>query len=86
MHRSGYSQVPTYPLQDLQALEDPPEDNVLHVTLRGRGQCEEELRGVAVLTAVGHGEDARGVVLELEPVLLIIEFPVKNRITPTPIT
>jgi hypothetical protein len=46
----------------------------LTITLRCRPQCEEELAAVAVLAAVGHAEDARSVVLQLEPRLLIIEL------------
>jgi hypothetical protein len=63
----------TYALKDVQTIHDSTKHHVLAVTLRGRGQSDEELTAVCVLSRICHAEDARGM-LQLQPCLLIIEL------------
>ena len=50
------------------------ETEALTITLRRRGESEEKLRGVAVLSGVGHGQQAWRVVLRLKASFLVIEL------------
>ncbi len=53
-------------LDDVHALDDGAEDDVLPVQPGGLGRAQEELRAVGVGAGVGHGEDPRAGVLQLE--------------------
>jgi hypothetical protein len=58
----------------------------LTVALRRSPQCEEELAAVAVLAAVSHAENARSVMLQLEPRLFVVELAAINAVTTRAIT
>lgn len=54
------------------------ENDVLAVKPRGDDGCDEELRSVGVGSGVGHGEEERPVVSELE--VLVVEFVAVDRL------
>lgn len=53
-------------LDEVLTRTDLTEDDVLAVEPRGNDSGDEELRAVGVGTGVGHGEEERSVVTELE--------------------
>eukprot|EP00216_Chloropicon_sp_CCMP2111_P006921 CAMPEP_0198234150 /NCGR_PEP_ID=MMETSP1446-20131203/234_1 /TAXON_ID=1461542 ORGANISM="Unidentified sp, Strain CCMP2111" /NCGR_SAMPLE_ID=MMETSP1446 /ASSEMBLY_ACC=CAM_ASM_001112 /LENGTH=244 /DNA_ID=CAMNT_0043914881 /DNA_START=67 /DNA_END=798 /DNA_ORIENTATION=+ len=57
-------------LDDVQSLHHLAEDNVGAVEPGGLGSADEELASVGVLSGVGHGQDARASVLQLEVLVL----------------
>jgi len=57
-------------LDDFHALDDLSEDNMLAIQPRSLGSADKELRTVGVGSSVGHAEDARAGVLELEVLVL----------------
>jgi len=57
-------------LDDVVAINDLSEDDVLSVEPGGLGGADEELGSVGVGTSVGHGQDSGGIVLELEVLIL----------------
>ena len=56
---------PLHRHDDFHALDDVAENNVLAIEPRGGNSAEEELGAVGVGAGVGHGEDARAVVLNI---------------------
>lgn len=52
----------------------------------GSRQREEELAGVGVLAAVGHGQDPWTLVLQLEAALLVVEFAAVDAVAATAVT
>ena len=79
---SGCSALRAYALDgldDVHALDDGAEHDVLAVQPRGLVGAQEELGAVGVGAGVGHGEDARARVAELE--VLVLEFVPVDRLT-----
>ena len=68
-------------MDDIHAVDHVPENDVLVVQPLGFHRADEELRTVGIWAGVGHREDSRFGVLELE--VLILEFVAKNTL-PTP--
>ena len=62
--------VHTHLLDGVHALDDLSEDDVLAVEPGGLGGAQEELAAVGVGAGVGHGQDARTGVLQLEVLVL----------------
>ena len=70
---SGCSALRAYALDgldDVHALDDGAEHDVLAVQPRGLVGAQEELRAVGVGAGVGHGKDSRASVLQLEVLIL----------------
>ena len=67
-----------YPLQNLQPLDDPPDDDMFAVAPRGFGQGKIKLAPVAVLAAIGHAHDAGGGVPQLEARGFVLELAAKD--------
>jgi len=66
-------------LDDVQAVDDLAEDNVLAIEPRGRNSGDEELRTVGVRAGIGHRQETGLSVLELE--ILVFELVAVNAFT-----
>ena len=62
--------VAVYLLDDVHALDDLSEDDVLAVEPGGLDSADKELAAVGVGAGVGHGEDSGSGVLQLEVLVL----------------
>lgn len=65
-------------LNNFESLGDLAEDGVLSIEVRSVHEGDEELGAVGVLASVGHGEEAWGVVLVDE--VLVVEFHAVDRL------
>ena len=57
-------------LDDIHALADLTENNVLSIKPLGLGSAEEELASISVGASIGHGENSRSSVLQGEVLIL----------------
>ena len=65
-------------LDDIHALADLTENNVLSIKPLGLGSAEEELASIGVGASIGHGENSRSSVLQGE--VLILELVAIDRL------